>query len=97
MNSSPVDELEIADAAGGDALSSGVLIHATVLLAFVNLDSAVIDVELISRRFRADNPGGTLVFTTDALGDVPAWDVLGRLRWQQGDGRLRVDLGGAAP
>ncbi len=37
MNSSPVDELEIADAAGGDALSSGVLIHATVLLAFVSL------------------------------------------------------------
>ena len=61
------------------------------LLAFVNLDSAVIDAEWISRRFRADNPGGTLVFTTDALGDVPAWDVLGRLRhW-----RLQRHLGGS--
>ena len=41
MNSSPVDELEIADAAGGDAVSSGVLIHATVLLAFVSLFQAL--------------------------------------------------------
>ena len=61
------------------------------LLAFVNLDSAVIDAELITRRFKADNPGGTLVFTTDALGDVPVWDLVGQLRhW-----RLQRQLGGS--